>query len=147
MILLGVAAIVGCFVLTSFDKKTLAQQKEEIAAAVTAQLDSLKMEKAAACTEAVMVEATIRYNAWVEAENAKPAVGGKKRVVKKAVPSGPKVDPLPQSTNPPKDPQKTRSGAVEKDNPEAQKTRSGAVEKSDPVQQKKRGGAVKEGGN
>ena len=110
MILIGVAALVGCFVLTSFDKKTLAQQKEEIAQAVTAQLEAFKMEKETACTELVMAEAATRYNTWVEEENAKPAVGGKKRVVKKTVSAGPKVDPLPEAPAPaaPVDPKKNK---------------------------------------
>ena len=101
MILLGAAALIGCFVLTSLDKKTLAQQKEEIAAAVTAKLDALRTEKEATCTESVNTEANTRYQAWVAEEAAKPApvvAGKKKAVVKKSGTSGPKVDPLPQPT-------------------------------------------------
>lgn len=103
MILLGVAALVGCFVLASFDKKTLAQQREEIAQAVTAKLDALRVEKETACTETVMAEAGTRYQAWVAEEAAKPApvVAGKKKAVKKSGTGGPKVDPLPQTQAPP----------------------------------------------
>ncbi len=150
MILLGAAALVGCFVFASFDKMTLAQQKEMIAQAVTSKLDAFRVEKETACTESVMAEATNRYNAWVEAEAAKPAVGGvKKKVYAKKSTSGPKVDPLPQTTPPPaKDPEKTRSGATKQGDIEAEKTRSGATKEGDIQQQKTRSGAVKkEGGN
>ena len=103
MILLGAAALIGCFVLASFDKKTLAQQKEEIASAVTAKLDGLRTEKETACTESVNTEANTRYQAWVAEEAAKPAptvAGKKKPVVKKSGTSGPKVEPLPQAPAP-----------------------------------------------
>lgn len=111
MILLGAVALVGCFVFASFDKITLAQQKEQIALSVTSQLEAFRTEKENACTELVNVEASTRFNAWVEAEAAKPAVGGKKKTyVKKTVPSGPKVDPLPQTPPPPPvvDPKKSK---------------------------------------
>lgn len=111
MILLGAAALVGCFVFASFDKKTLAQQKEEIAQAVTAKLDALRSEKDAACTASVNSEAQTRYQAWVAEEAAKPApaVAGGKKTTKKAVKPGPHVDPLPQKTTPaPTDPKKDK---------------------------------------
>ncbi len=149
MILLGAVALVGCFVFASFDKITLAQQKEQIALSVTSQLEAFRTEKENACTELVNVEASTRFNAWVEAEAAKPAVGGKKKTyVKKTVPSGPKVDPLPQTTPPATDPQKTRSGGVKEGDIEQQKTRSGGAKEGDIEQQKTRSGGVKkEGGN
>ena len=100
MILLGAAALIGCFVLASFDKKTLAQQKEEIAQAVTAKLDALRVEKETACTESVNTEANTRYQTWVAEEAAKPVPAGTKKPVKKGGKGGPKVDPLPQTTPP-----------------------------------------------
>jgi hypothetical protein len=111
MILFGAAALVGCFVLASFDKKTLAQQNEEIATAVTAKLDALRAEKEAACTETVTAEANTRYQAFLAEEAAKPvpAVAGGKKPVKKGSTAGPKVDPLPQTTAPAKvDPKKDK---------------------------------------
>lgn len=112
MILLGAAAIVGCFVLASFDKKTLAQQKEEIATAVTAKLDALRTEKEAACTERVTAEASTRYQAFVAEEAAKPAIAAPtKKGVKKAPAKGPKpsVDPLPVKPAPaPANPKDTK---------------------------------------
>ena len=110
MILLGVAALMGCFVFASFDKMTLAQQQEKIAQEVTSKLETLRVEKETACSESVLAEATVRYNTWVEIEAAKPAVAGKKKVyVKKTSPAGPKVDPLPQTTPPPVvDPKKSK---------------------------------------
>ena len=109
MILLGAAALIGCFALASFDKKTLAQQKEEIAQAVTAKLDALRVEKETACTESVTAEAGVRYQAWVAEEAAKPAVAGSKKSTKKGGKGGPKVDPLPQPAPPaPVDPKKNK---------------------------------------
>ena len=112
MILLGAAAIVGCFVFASFDKMTLAQQKEQIAQSVTAQLDALRVEKEMVCTETVTAEATTRFNTWVDEEAAKPApkVGGKKKTYVKKSPTGPKVDPLPTTPPPPVvvDPKKSK---------------------------------------
>ena len=97
---MGVAALMGCFVLASFDKKTLAQQKEEITQAVTAKLDAFRMEKETACTERVNAEANTRYQTFLAEEAAKPAVAGSKKPVKKGGKSGPKVDPLPQTPAP-----------------------------------------------
>jgi len=110
MILLGAAALVGCFVLASFDKKTLAQQKEEIAQSVTVKLDALRAEKEVACTETINAEASTRYQAFVAEEAAKPVVAGAKKAVKKGGKGGPKADPLPQVTPPPAtvDPKKSK---------------------------------------
>jgi hypothetical protein len=145
MLFAGALALVGFVGLTAFDGKTLAQQKEEIAAAVTAKLETLRSEKAAECDTRVQTEATTRFDAWKmeqEAAPAAPAKGG----AKKGTSKGPKVDPLP--TKPaPTDPQKTRGGAVQPGNAEQQKERSGsAAPTQTPEQQKKRGGAAKQGG-
>ncbi len=108
MILFGVAALIGCFVLASFDKKTLAQQKEEIAQAVTAKLDAFRVEKETACTETVTVEANTRYQAWVAEEAAKP-VAGKAKSGKGPKKPAVHTDPLPQPTPPAKvDPKKDK---------------------------------------
>lgn len=137
MLLLSVAALVGCFMLVSFDKKTLAQQKEEIAQAVTAKLDALRLEKETVCTERVNAEATTRYNTWVEEEAAKAPVGkgGVKTKTKKSATGGPKVDPLPSSTTPaptnPKD-SKMQGGTnapEKKDKMEGQPTNTDAKKK------------------
>ena len=112
MILVGAAALLGCFGLASFDKKTLAQQKEEVAQSVTAKLDALRGEKDAACTETVTAEAGTRYAAFVAEEAAKPVptIAGGKKPVKKGGKAGPKADPLPQVTPPPAtvDPKKNK---------------------------------------
>jgi hypothetical protein len=147
LLLAGAVAVAGFFTLTAFDGKTLVQQKEEIAAAVTAKLETLRTEKAAECDTRVQEEANTRLEAW-KAEMAAapvPAKGG----VKKGSTKGPKVDPLPTGTKPPTDPQKTRGGAVQQGNAEQQKERGGAINTTSPTtpeQQKKRGGAVKQGG-
>jgi hypothetical protein len=150
LLLVGAAAVAGYFTLTAFDGKTLAQQKEEINQAVTAQLETLRAEKEAACTARVQAEAQTRVDAWVAEkaaeEAAKPTAG--KKPVKKGGKGGPKVDPLPQGGKP-TDPQKTRGGAAQEGNVEQQKERGGAINNATPTapeQQKKRGGAVKQGG-
>lgn len=150
LLLAGAVAVAGFFTLSSFDGKTLAQQKEEIAAAVTAKLETLRTEKAAECEARVMAEATTRAEAWMaEMAAAAPTKGGKKPTSKGSG-TKPKVDPLPSGTKPATtDPQKTRGGAAQEGNVEQQKERGGAINTTSPQapeQQKKRGGAVKQGG-
>lgn len=102
LLLAGAVAVAGFFALTAFNGKTLAQQKEEIAAAVTAQLESLRTEKAAECDARVATEANARFDAWMAEEAAKPSAKPAKGVVKKSVPAkGPQVDPLPATPPPP----------------------------------------------
>ncbi len=147
LLLAGAVAVAGFFTLTAFDGKTLAQQKEEIAAAVTAKLEMLRTEKTAECDTRVQEEATARIEAWKAEMAAAPAPG--KGIVKKGSSKGPKVDPLPNGTKTPTDPQKTRGGAVKQGDVEQQKERGGAINPNSPTapeQQKKRGGAVKQGG-
>ncbi|MDO8365889.1 MAG: hypothetical protein Q7T20_03760 [Saprospiraceae bacterium] len=106
LLLAGALAVVGFFTLTAFDGKTAAQQKEEIAAAVTAKLDTLRTEKTAECDTRVQEEATMRIEAW-KAEMAAAPVG--KGGVKKGGAKGPKVDPLPVTPPPAKvDPKKDK---------------------------------------
>lgn len=103
LLLAGAVAVAGFFALTAFNGKTLAQQKEEIAAAVTAQLESLRTEKAAECDARVAVEANARFDAWMAEMAAKPNAKPTKGVVKKSVPAkGPQVDPLPVTPPPAK---------------------------------------------
>lgn len=148
LLLVGAVAVAGFFTLTAFDGKTLAQQKEEIAAAVTAKLETLRTEKAAECDARVLEEANVRVETWkteMAATPAAPVKGG----AKKGTAKGPKVDPLPTGTKPTTDPQKSRGGAVQQGNVEQQKERGGAINPTTPTapeQQKKRGGAVKQGG-
>lgn len=144
MLFAGALAVAGFIGLTAFDGKTLAQQKEEIAAAVTAKLETLRSEKAAECDARVQTEATTRFEAWKAEQAAAPAPA--KGGTKKGTAKGPKVDPLP--TKPaPTDPQKNRGGAVQPGNAEQQKERGGAASPTQaPEQQKKRGGAAKQGG-
>ncbi len=103
LLLAGAVAVAGFFTLTAFDGKTLAQQKEEIAAAVTAKLEMLRTEKTAECDTRVQEEANVRIEAW-KAEMAAtpaPAPAKGKSGVKKSGTSGPKVDPLPVTPPPP----------------------------------------------
>lgn len=150
LLLAGAVAVAGFFTLSSFDGKTLAQQKEEIAAAVTAKLEMLRTEKALECEARVMAEATTRADVWMAEMAAAPVKGGAKRPVKKGGSNTPKVDPLPNGTKPPPtDPQKTRGGAAQEGDVEKQKERGGAINPNSPQsteQQKKRGGAAKQGG-
>ncbi len=149
LLLAGAVAVAGFFTLTAFDGKTLAQQKEEIASAVTAKLEMLRTEKTAECDTRVQTEAATRVEAWKAEMAAMPAAVAGKGGVKKGGSKGPKIEPLPNGTKPPTDPQKTRGGAVQQGNAEQQKERGGAINTTSPAtpeQQKKRGGAVKQGG-
>ncbi len=98
LLLAGAVAVAGFFTLTAFDGKTLAQQKEEIAAAVTAQLETLRSEKTSECEARVSAEATTRMDAWMAEMAAAPAPA--KGGVKKGGSKGPKVDPLPAGGKP-----------------------------------------------
>ncbi|MBC7776472.1 MAG: hypothetical protein H7246_13645 [Phycisphaerae bacterium] len=107
LLLAGAVAVAGFFTLTAFDGKTLAQQKEEIAAAVTAKLEMLRTEKTAECDTRVQTEATTRIEAWKAEMAAAPAPG--KGGTKKGGSKGPKVDPLPVTPPPAKvDPKKDK---------------------------------------
>ncbi len=148
-IILGALVVLGGFItLTAFGGKTLEQQKQEIAAEITAQLDEFRAQKQEECTMRINEEAQRRYNEYVASlptTTAKPGSGVKTKPRTKPTVK----DPLPQTT--PTDPQKTRSGAVQEGNVEEQKKRGGAIEQTaDPVkkaeEQKKRGGAVKKEG-
>lgn len=100
MFFAGALAVAGFIGLTAFDGKTLAQQKEEITAAVTAKLETLRSEKAAECDARVQTEATTRFQTWQTEQAAMPAPAPAKGGAKKGGSKGPKVDPLP-STPPP----------------------------------------------
>lgn len=101
LLLAGAVAVAGFFTLTAFDGKTLAQQKEEIAAAVTAKLDELRATKTAECDERVNTEATTRFEAWKAEMAAAPAPAKGGGGAKKGGSKGPKVDPLPATPPPP----------------------------------------------
>ncbi len=102
LLLAGAVAVAGFFTLTAFDGKTLAQQKEEIAAAVTAKLDMLRTEKTAECDARVQTEVDTRFQAWQAEMAAAPAPAGGKGGAKKGGSKGPKVDPLPVTPPPTK---------------------------------------------
>jgi len=102
LLLAGALAIAGFFTLTAFDGKTLAQQKEEIAAAVTAKLEMLRTEKTAECDTRVQEEATTRIEAWKAEMAAAPVPAPAKGGTKKGGTKGPKVDPLPVTPPPAK---------------------------------------------
>ena len=153
LLLAGALTVAGFIGLTAFGG-TKAEQEAQIKAAVETKLAEYTTELQDACTARVEAEAQTRYEAVVAeraaAEAAKP-MPGKKPVTKPKGSKGPKVDPLPQGTKPPADPQKTRGGAVQEGNTQQQKERSGATPQTPagqtaPEVQKKRGGAVKEGG-
>jgi len=147
LLLIGAFALVGFMTLTAFGGKTKEQQEAEIVQAVQAKLDAYRTELQQACTDRVMAEAQKRFDeqqAAAAAANANKPSATKKTTKK----GGPKVDPLPQGTTP-TDPQKTRGGAVQPNDPAAQKDRGGAINQSAPTapaEQKKRGGATKSGG-
>ena len=141
--------VAGFFTLTAFGGKTLEQQKQEIAAAVTARLEELRAQKEEECTAKVTEDGQRRYQEFLAAQPVLPAA----KPGKKGKTSTPKVAPLPQTV--PGDPQKQRPGASQPGNVEDQKKRSGATppasgENAKPVdvqQQKKRPGAPGGGGS
>lgn len=93
LLLLGAVLATGFIISTAFDKKTLEQQKAEIAQMVTMKLDELRMQKEQECTDKINVEAQRRFDEIVAARAAEAAAKpGKKTTTKK----GAKVDPLPQ---------------------------------------------------
>jgi phenylpyruvate tautomerase PptA (4-oxalocrotonate tautomerase family) len=145
----GLVVLAGFITLTAFGGKTLEQQKQEIAAEITAQLDEFRAQKQEECTIRINEEGQRRYDEFVASLPTKEATKYTKPKSKPKGSTTTKKDPLPQTT--PTDPQKTRGGAIEKGNVEEQKKRGGAIEQGgDPVQnaeqQKKRGGAVKKEG-
>ena len=149
LILAGMVIIAGFVTLTAFDGKTLEQQKQEIAVAITTQLDEFRAEMQEECTLRVNEEGQRRYDEYLATLPAKPAASPGKSTPRKPASKTTTKNPLPQTV--PTDPQKTRGGAVQEGNVEEQKKRGGAVPSGgDPVQkaeeQKKRGGAVKQGG-
>ena len=101
LLLAGAVAVAGFFTLTAFDGKTLVQQKEDIATAVTAKLETLRTEKTAECDARVQAEAAARVDAFkaemAAAPEPMPAKGG---VKKGGTKKGPKVEPLPTGTKP-----------------------------------------------
>lgn len=96
----GFAAVAGFAILSAFGGQTLEQQKQEIASAITAQLDEFRMQKQQECTDRVTAEAQTRYDAYVaslppEKPAAKP--GAPKKSTTKKTGTAPSKTPLPQT--------------------------------------------------
>ena len=145
LLLAGIAITAGFFFLTAFGPKQ-EQQKQEIAAAVTARLDEFRAQKEEECTMKVNAEAQTRFEAYLASKPVETPKAAGKTTKKKG--SSTKVSPLPQTA--PTDPQKTRPGASQPGSVEEQKTRRGATPTTTPVsptEQKKRPGAAGGGGN
>ncbi|MEZ4942634.1 MAG: hypothetical protein R3D58_17300 [Saprospiraceae bacterium] len=154
-IILGALVVLGGFItLTAFGGKTLEQQKQEIAAEITAQLDEFRAQKQEECTMRINEEAQRRYTEYVASlpapTTAKPGSGTKTKPRTKPTVK----DPLPQT---PTDPTQARPGGIKRSTDpdeltKQQMERSGGVKRSDDVEktteeQKKRPGGVKrEGG-
>jgi len=96
MLLAGFIAA-GFITLTGFAAKTLAEQRAEIDAAVTAKLTELRTMKQQECDERVAAEAGIRFDAVMAEKAAAEAKMPGKKTVKKG---GTKVDPIPAGTKP-----------------------------------------------
>ncbi len=94
-LLAGFVVAAGFITLTAFGGKTKEQQQQEIATAITAQLDEFRAQKQQECTDMVYAEAQRRYDEYVASlppvKATKP--GSKKSTAKK--PSA--VTPLPQT--------------------------------------------------
>jgi hypothetical protein len=140
LLLAGAVAVAGFFTLTAFDGKTLAQQKEEIAAAVTAKLEMLRTEKTAECDTRVQEEANVRIEAWKAEMAAAPAPAKGKSGSKKGGTSGPKVDPLPVNPPPAKVDPKTNKMEGGSKTEEKQSKMEGAPTNTDKKKSKMGGG-------
>lgn len=142
-IILGALVVLGGFItLTAFGGKTLEQQKQEIAAEITAQLDEFRAQKQEECTMRINEEAQRRYTEYVASlpapTTAKPGSGTKTKPRTKPTVK----DPLPQ-TKPAEQPtNRDRGDAVD---PANNRERGDAVA---PTNNRQRGDAVKkkEGG-
>lgn len=141
-IILGTLVVLAGFVtLTAFGGKTLEQQKQEIAAEITAQLDEFRAQKQEECTMRVNEEAQRLYNEYDASmpapTTAKPGSSTKTKSKTKPVVK----DPLPQ-TKPAEPSTRDRGDAVD---PANNRERGDAVP---PTNNRQRGDAVKkkEGG-
>jgi len=93
---LAVVTVTGFITLTAFGGQTKEQQQQEIASAITAQLDEFRMQKQQECTDMVLAEAQRRYDEYVASlPPAKPAKPG---APKKSTPKKPATakDPMPE---------------------------------------------------
>ena len=132
----------GFILLTAFGGKTLEQQKQEIAAAVTAKLDEFRAQKEEECTMRVTEEGQRRYDEYVA--SLPPEKPGKTTPKKK--PATTKKDPLPENKPAETPTNRTRGDAV---SPETNRERGDAVNPAKPGDNRRRGDAVKKegGGN
>ncbi|MEQ1745863.1 MAG: hypothetical protein ABMA02_10580 [Saprospiraceae bacterium] len=94
----GLVAVTAFAILSAFGGQTLEQQKQEIASAITAQLDEFRAQKQQECTDRVNAEAQTRYDAYVAAlPPAKPEATPKKKTAPKKAAPTPSKTPLPQT--------------------------------------------------
>ena len=148
-LLAGFVLAAGFVTLTAFGGKTLEQQKQEIAAAVTAKLDEFRAQKEEECTNRVNTEAQTRFQTYLTEKEA-AAAAAKPTVAKsgtKKKPTTVKKDPLPQ-TKPADNTNRSRGDAV---NPTNNRERGDAVnptskDATKPADNRRRGDAVKSGG-
>ncbi len=95
----GFAAVAAFAIFSAFGGQTLEQQKQEIASAITAQLDEFRMQKQQECTDMVLAEGKRRYDEYVASiPPTKP--GAPKKSTTKKTTGSPSKTPLPQT--PPK---------------------------------------------
>ncbi len=139
--------VAGFFTLTAFGGKTLEQQKQEIAAAVTARLEELRAQKEEECTAKVTEDGQRRYQEFLAAQPLEPVKSSVGKATKKSKNATTvKKDPLPQT--PPKQGVE-RPGATRKDAPATPVERPGAIQKdatTPPAPVERPGAKKKEGG-
>ena len=153
-LLVGAVTIFGFIALTAFGGKTLAEQKAEIASAITAKLEGYRTELQTACDERVASAAQTKADEMIAAKAAEaPTTKGMVAAPKKKAPtkggaSGPKVDPLPQPTKPaPTDPKRDKTaGNAPAPNTEAKQSKT-AGEAPAPNTNAKRSKTAGGGGN
>lgn len=139
-LLAGLVAATGFVLLTAFGGKTLEQQKQEIAAAVTARLDEFRAQKEEECTMKVNAESQTRFQAYLASKPAEPAPA--KTAPKKSKPKPVAKDPLPQTAPAPTNPKQEKMQNVP--NTEEKKEKMMETPNTDKKKQKMQSGG---GGN
>ncbi|MCK6690669.1 MAG: hypothetical protein L6Q97_01050 [Thermoanaerobaculia bacterium] len=134
LLLAGIAVTAGFVFLTAFGPKQ-DQQKQEIAAAVTARLDEFRAQKEEECTMKVNAEAQTRYQAYLASKPVAPEPG--KTTKKKTAPKKVSKDPLPQ-TAPTTNPKQEKMQGTP--NTEEKKEKMQEVPNTDKKKQKMQGG-------
>ncbi|MBL7798405.1 MAG: hypothetical protein JNJ90_18055 [Saprospiraceae bacterium] len=129
----GIAAGAAFAIFSAFGGQTLEQQKQEIAAAITVQLDEFRAQKQQECTDRVNAEAQVRYDAYVAslppAKAEKP--GAPKKSTPKKAATTPSKTPMPQT--PPQPATQPSQSKWNQNNPEGVQESKSKWQSGDPA--------------